>query len=91
GAADTYETQMAFHEWKQITAENYIGVEFHFAPNNIPMREFVDTYCRDMMEKIMSTFDVIYSAENAIKVKLEANSHLQLEKLVDELSQKQLQ
>ena len=91
GAADTYETQMAFHEWKQLTAKNFIGVEFHFAPNNMPMREFIDTYCRDMMEQIMSTFDVIYSDENGIKAKLDANSYLQLEKLVDEMGQNQIQ
>ena len=62
GAADTHETQLAFHEWKQISSDTYIGVEFHFAPNNnISMRTFVDTYCREMMNEIMSTFDVIYS------------------------------
>ena len=86
GAADTNETQMAFHEWKQITSNHYIGVEFHFAPNNnISMRSFVDTYCRDMLEKIMSTFDIIYSNENTIKSKLENNSQLKLEQLIKEL------
>jgi hypothetical protein len=86
GAADTNETQMAFHEWKQITPDHYLGVEFHFAPNsNIRMRTFLDTYCRDMLEKIMSTFDIIYSNENPIKLKLENNSQLNLKQLIEEL------
>ena len=86
GAADTYETQMQFHEWKQITPNVYIGVEFHFAPNNkISMRTFVDTYARGMYEKIMSTFDVVYADENSIKEKLEKNSNLKLEELIKKL------
>ena len=86
GGADTYETQMAFHEWIQINFNHYLGVEFHFAPNtNISMRPFVDTYCRDMLEKIISSFDIIYSNENPIKLKLEKNKQLELKKLIEEL------
>lgn len=87
GGSDANYTQVAFHEWRQITHSHFMGVEFHFAPgNNISMRNLIDTYCREMMEKIMSTFDVIYANENTIKAKLEANSHLQLEKLADKLN-----
>lgn len=86
GAADTKETQMAFHEWKQITPNHFLGVEFHFAPNsNISMREFIDTYCRDMLEKIMNSFDVVYSGENVIKSKLENNAQLNLKQLIKEI------
>ena len=86
GGADTYETQMAFHEWIQINSNHYLGVEFHFAPNtHISMRSFVDTYCRDMQEKIMSSFDIIYANENSIKLKLEKNKQLELKKLIEEL------
>ena len=92
GGSNEEYTQVAFHLWKQISEKYFIGVEFHFAPNNrIPMRQFIDEYCRNMLEKIMSTFDVIYSENNPIKAKLEANSHLKLDKLVEELGQKQLQ
>lgn len=86
GSSDANELQKAFHEWKQITPKHFIGVEFHFAPNNsIGMRPFLDTYCRDMLEKIMSTFDVIYSNDNPIKAKLEKNSQLNLEKLIKKM------
>ena len=86
GGADTRETQMAFHEWIQITPIHYMGVEFHFAPNtNIAMRKFLDTYCRDMLEKIMSSFDIIYSSGNSVKLKLEKNSQLKLDKLIEAL------
>lgn len=87
GSGNEDESQMIFHYWIPITPKNYMAVEFNFAPNdNIAMRTFIDTYCRDMLEKIMSTFNVIYSNENPIKAKLENNSKLKLEKLIDELS-----
>lgn len=76
---------MIFHYWKAISENYYMAVEFHFAPNNnIQMREFIDGYCRDMLEKIMTSFNVIYADENTIKTKLEANSQLKLKELVDE-------
>ena len=86
GSGTNDETQMIFHYWIPITPKNYLTVEFSFAPNNsIGMRTFIDTYCRDMLEKIMSTFDVIYSNENPIKAELESNAQLNLEQLVKEL------
>lgn len=86
GSATEDESQMIFHYWIPLTAHNYIAVEFNFAPNNnISMRTFVDTYCRDMLEKIMSSFDIIYSSENTIKSKLKNNSQLKLEQLIKEL------
>lgn len=92
GSGNENESQVVFHFWKALSEKEYMLVDFHFAPNNrISMRRFIDEYCRDMMEKIMSTFDVIYSEENTIKAKLEANSHLKLEKLVEEIGQEQLQ
>jgi len=87
GSATEDESQMIFHYWIQITEKHYVLVEFNFAPNNnISMRSFVDTYCRDMLEKIMSSFDIIYSSENTIKSKLESNSQLKLEQLIKELN-----
>ena len=81
------ERQVTYHYWVQIDDSHYLTVEFSFAPNdNIAMRTFIDTYCRDMLEKIMSTFDVIYSNENPIKAKLENNAQLNLEQLVKELN-----
>ena len=92
GSGNENDSQAVFHYWKPLSEKQYILVEFHFAPNNrVPMRQFIDEYCRDMLEEIMSTFDVIYANENTLKAKLEANSHLKLEKLVDEIGQKQLQ
>lgn len=38
-----------------------------------------------MLEKIMSSFDIIYSSENTVKSKLENNSQLKLEHLIKEL------
>ena len=87
GAANSKETQMAFHQWKQITPNHFLGVEFHFSPNNnTEMRTFIDTYCRGMVKKIMSSFDVIYSGENTIKFKLENNSNLSLDALIKQLN-----
>lgn len=81
------EKQITYHYWIQLTNQNYITVEFHFAPNNsISMRSFIDTYCRDMLEKIMSSFDIIYANENTIKLKLEKNSQLDLKKLIEKLN-----
>ena len=80
------EKQITYHYWIQITNKHYLTVEFNFAPNNnISMRSFIDIYCRDLLEKIMSSFDIIYSNENTIKYKLENNSQLKLEQLIKEL------
>ena len=83
------EKQITYHYWIQLTNHHYITVEFNFAPNNnVSMRNFIDTYCRDMLEKIMSSFDIIYSSENTIKSKLENSSQLKkLEQLIKELDQ----
>ncbi len=86
GAGTMYEKDKAFYYWIPVSQKNYLAVEFHFAPNsNISIRPFIDNYCRDMMEKIMSSFDIIYSSENTIKSKLENNSQLKLEQLIKEL------
>ena len=86
GSAAEDESQMMFHYWIPITSRHYLTVEFNFAPNNnISMRPFIDTYCRDMFEKIMSSFDIIYSGENTIKSKLENNSQLKLDSLIKQL------
>jgi len=86
GAGTMYEKDKAFYYWIPVSPKNYLAVEFHFAPNsNISIRPFIDNYCRDMLEKIMSSFDVIYSSENSIKIKLEKNSRLKLDELIKEL------
>jgi len=86
GTATSDESQMIFHYWIPTTINHYLTVEFNFAPaNKIGMRAFIDGYVREMLEKIMSSFDVIYSSENTIKSKLENNSQLKLEQLIKEL------
>jgi len=86
GASTADESQIEFHKWKPLTENYYLGVEFHFAPsNNISMRNFIDLYAREMMLKIMSTFEIVYSEKNPIKEKLEANKTLKLENLIEAL------
>ena len=86
GSGTMDETSKAFLYWVPISEKTYLTVEFNFAPDkNIPMRVFIDDYCREMMRKIMSSFDVIYAEENPIKSKLEKNSQLKLDALVKEL------
>lgn len=86
GSGTMDETTKTFLYWIPVSEKTYLTVEFNFAPNsNITMRSFIDNYCRDMMRKIMSTFDVIYSSENTIKEKLENNAHLKLEQLIEKL------
>ena len=86
GSGTFDETTKVFHFWIPVTNENYLTIEFNFAPNNnISMRPFIDEYCREMMRKIMSTFDVVYLSENVIKKKLEDNSQLKLKQLIDEM------
>ena len=86
GAGTKLGKDKAFYYWIPISEDNYLAVEFHFAPNNnIDVRPFIDVYCRDLFEKIMSSFDVVYSSDNNIKSKLESNAHLELQKLIEEL------
>jgi len=86
GASTEDESQVEFHRWKPITSGFYIGVEFHFAPNNnIGMREFIDGYARDMLEKIMATFDIVYSKDNTIKNKLDKISQLEFQQAIEKM------
>jgi len=86
GSGTFDEITKVFHFWIPVTEKNYLSIEFNFAPNNnISMRPFIDEYCREMMRKIMGTFDIIYSSENTIKSKLEKSSQLKLEQLIKEL------
>lgn len=85
GSGTFDETTKVFHFWAPVSNKNHLTIEFNFAPNNnISMRLFIDEYCREMMRKIMSSFDVIYSSENTIKSKIEKNSQFKLEKLIQE-------
>lgn len=86
GSGTFDETTKVFHFWIPVSGKNYLSIEFNFAPNNISMRPFIDEYCREMMRKIMSTFDVIYSSENTINSKLENNRELKLEHLIKEMN-----
>lgn len=82
GSANENESIMTFHYWIPLTEKHYITVEFNFAPDSrIAMRKFIDTYCRDMVEKIMASFDVIYSHETNFKAQIDKNSQLKLEDL----------
>ena len=92
GSGTMDEDEKVFYYWLPVSETQYIEVGFYFSPvNSMPVRQFIDDYCRAMIEKVLSSFDVIYSPENKIKAKLEKNSQLKLEKLVEELEQKQLQ
>ena len=86
GTATSDESQMIFHYWIPITINHYLTVEFNFAPaNKVGMRTFIDGYAREMLEKIMATFEIVYSDKNPIKEKLEKSSQLKLERLIKEL------
>ncbi len=68
GASTEDESQVEFHRWRPINSKYYIGVEFHFAPmSNLSMREFIDGYAREVLDKIMDTFRIEYAKDNAIK------------------------
>jgi len=87
GTANEDESQMMFHYWIPIMQNYYLTVEFNFAPGNkVGMREFIDGYARDMLEKIMETFNIVYSENNPIKTKLEKNSQLKLDDLVKQIN-----
>lgn len=80
GSGTMSENDKVFYYWVPVTENHFLAVEFHFAPStNTSFRPFIDQYCRDVFEKIMSSFDILYSSENSIKAKLKDNSHLNLE------------
>ena len=86
GSGTFDETTKVFHFWIPITDINYLAIEFNFAPNNdISMREFLDTYCRPQMNKIMESFDVVYSKETDLEKKIINYSDKKLKTLIESI------
>ena len=83
GSGTATEDEKAFYYWKPVTNTTWLETGFHFVPNNnIGMREFIDGYARDMLEKIMATFDISYSKDNTIKNKLDKISQLEFQQAI---------
>lgn len=85
-------SQMAYHYVTPLTPAHYLEVEYVSAPAaEISLRHFIDTYSDPIIERIMNTFDVIYSNANPVVKSIESNQALQLGEMIQEVPQDKLQ
>ncbi len=68
GSGTVNEDEKVFYYFMPLNRKTWLEVSFHFAPDNsLGVREFIDGYAREVLDKIMGTFRIEYAKGNTIK------------------------